>query len=54
MPARDREVAELILLLPCDQAAALERVARQQRLTVAQLLRQLIRNFLACPSGPGR
>jgi hypothetical protein len=40
-------MAEVTLLLPSGQAAALERVARQRGLTVAQLLRRLIRDCLA-------
>jgi hypothetical protein len=43
----DREMAELVLLLPAGQAADLERAARRRGLTAAQLTRSLIRAFLA-------
>jgi hypothetical protein len=43
----DAEMAEVALLLPSIQAAALKRLAHQQRLTVAQLIRRLIRDCLA-------
>jgi hypothetical protein len=46
IPFPDEEVAELALLLPTGQAAALEAAARQRGLTTAQLTRQLIRDFL--------
>jgi hypothetical protein len=42
----DLEMVELMLLLPSGPATALEQVARQQNLTVAQILRQLIKGFL--------
>jgi hypothetical protein len=42
----DAEVAEVTLLLPGGQAFALERVAHQRRLTVGQLIRRLIRDYL--------
>jgi len=42
----DREMMELMFLLPSGQAAVLERAARQRSLTVAQLVRQLIRDYV--------
>ena len=42
----DREMAELQVLLPAREAAALERAAEQRDLTAAQLVRRLIREFL--------
>jgi hypothetical protein len=44
----DAETAEVGLLLPGREAAALERVAHRWGLTVGQLLRLLVRDFLAC------
>jgi hypothetical protein len=41
-------MVELMLLLPSGPAAALERAARQRNLTIAQMLRQLIRDFVGC------
>jgi hypothetical protein len=41
------EIAEVALLLSGGQAAALERAAHRQRVTVGQLLRCLIQNHLA-------
>jgi hypothetical protein len=43
----DAEVAEVGLLLPGAQAAALERAARRRDLSVGQLLRRLVRDYLA-------
>lgn len=40
-------MAELMLLLPAEQAGALEREAARQQQTVAQILRLLIGDFLA-------
>jgi hypothetical protein len=51
----DGEMAEMLLLLPARQAAALERAARQRGLTSAQLTRRLIGAFLektGRPAGP--
>jgi hypothetical protein len=48
----DAEMAEVALLLPSSQAAALERVARRRGLTVGQLVRHLIRDCLASPELP--
>lgn len=42
----DGEMAELLVLLPAPEAAALERAAKQRDLTAGQLLRRLIRDFL--------
>jgi hypothetical protein len=42
----DGEMTEMLLLLPVPQAAALEKAARAQGLTSAQLTRRLISNFL--------
>jgi hypothetical protein len=41
------EVDELALLLPGDQLASLEQAAWRRGLSVAQLLRSLIQDFLA-------
>jgi hypothetical protein len=43
----DEDMAELSLLLPGWQAAALERAARSSGLTTGQMLRRLVRDFLA-------
>jgi len=43
-------VVELALLLPARQAAALERAAHQQGLTIGQVLRRLVRDFLREPA----
>ncbi len=43
----DSEVMEVVLLLPRSQAAALEEAARRWGLTTGQVLRGLIRKFLA-------
>jgi hypothetical protein len=50
----DEEMAEVSLLLPVWQAAALERLARTRGLTVGHLLRLLIQDYLACPTDPER
>ena len=42
----DGEMAELVLLLPAEEAEALEGAACRRGLTSGQLLRRLIRNFL--------
>ncbi len=47
-----RGVVELPLLVPGGEAAALEAAADQRGLTVAQLARLLIRDFLGRTSGP--
>jgi hypothetical protein len=44
----DADMAEVALLLPSREAADLERVAQRQGLTVGQLVRRLIRGYLAC------
>ena len=49
----DREMAELLVLLPAAEAAALERAAKQRDLTAGQLVRRLIRGFLD-PAFPPR
>jgi hypothetical protein len=41
----DDEPVELLLLLPQEQARALEAAARQQGLTVGQMVRRLVREF---------
>ncbi len=52
--AGDGEVTELALLLPARQLAALDEAARRWGLTVGQLLRGLVREFLAHSAGrPG-
>jgi hypothetical protein len=43
----DREMAELVLLLPEKQLRALEAAARERGRTAAQIVRSLIRTFLA-------
>ena len=43
----DQEVAEISLLVPGWQAAQLVSLASSQRLTAGQLLRRLIRQYLA-------
>jgi hypothetical protein len=47
------EIAELSLLLPGWQAAEMERLAHSQGLTLGQLLRLLIRNYLQDRGSPG-
>lgn len=47
-----RGVVELPLLVPGDEVAALEAAAHDRGLTVAQLARLLIRDFLGRTSGP--
>jgi hypothetical protein len=49
----DEETAELSLLLPGWQAAELESLACSWCLTLGQLLRLLIRDFLRCQKDPG-
>jgi len=49
-PPRDGEVIELALLLPSGQVTALERAARCRGLTLGQIVRRLIRDFLAQPT----
>lgn len=48
-----RSAVELPLLVPSGEAAALEAAADERGLTVAQLARQLICDFLGRTSGPG-
>lgn len=43
---RGADVMELPLLLPAGDATALERAARRRGLTVGQMLRLLVREFL--------
>jgi hypothetical protein len=45
------EVTELVLLLPVQQVAVLDEAARRWGLTTGQVLRGLIREFLAHPTG---
>jgi hypothetical protein len=45
-PRLDMEMAELVLLLPAEEAEALEGEACRRGLTSGQLLRRLIRDFL--------
>jgi hypothetical protein len=40
------EVSELLLLMPAGDATALERAAGRRGLTVGQMLRLLVRDFL--------
>jgi hypothetical protein len=47
----DQEIVEYSLLLSGHQAANLERLAHSRHLTVGQLVRILIREFLASESG---
>ena len=46
----DGGVIELTLLLPSAQVTALERAARRKSLTLGQMVRRLIRDFLAHPT----
>ena len=41
----DKDLVELLLLLPRHQAAKLEQAAHEHRLTVGQLVRRLIQDF---------
>jgi hypothetical protein len=50
----DHEMLELVLLLPARQAFALERAARRQGRTAGQVLRRLVREFLAEGGGERR
>ncbi len=52
----DAEMAELSLLLPAGQAAQMERLAHSRDLTLGQLIRLLIRDYLAdrAATGPVR
>jgi hypothetical protein len=43
---QDTEIAELSLLLPAGQAAQMERLAHSRNLTLGQLIRRLIRDYL--------
>ena len=43
----DGEVAELSLLVPCWQAAALEKVAGTQGMTSGQLLRRIVQQVIS-------
>jgi hypothetical protein len=43
----DKRIAELSLLVPASQAATLEKLAWSRGLTVGQLLRLLIQEYLA-------
>jgi len=47
LPAHDAEVTELSLLLPSGQFRALSHAAEERDLTVAQLVRSLLRKALA-------
>lgn len=44
------DVAEVVLLLPARQAAALEREARRRGMTTGEMMRRLVRDFLT-PGG---
>lgn len=46
------DVVELALLLPGNQAAALEAVAFQRGLTTGEMVRRLVREFLAAQQAP--
>jgi hypothetical protein len=43
----DEEIAEISLLMPGWQAAQLVAIATRQRVTVGQLLRDLVKSYLA-------
>jgi hypothetical protein len=45
-PAFDNEVAELFLLLPAWQVSALEQMAQDEGVTLAQLLRRMVNDTL--------
>jgi hypothetical protein len=45
-PRPDEDFAEVVLLLPAWQLAALETAAHSRRLTTGEILRRLIRRFL--------
>jgi hypothetical protein len=45
-PPPDPDVAEILLLLPAAQAAALEEAARRHGLTLARVLRALINEYV--------
>jgi len=47
------EVAELLLLLPAPEAAALEEAAQQQGVTLGRIVRRLVREFLDRSILPG-
>jgi hypothetical protein len=49
LSALNGEVSELPLLLPAGDVLALEQEARRRGLTVGQLLRRLVRDFLREP-----
>jgi hypothetical protein len=49
----ERQIAELSLLLPAWQVAELERLARARGLSIGQLIRRLIGDYLASRNGPG-
>jgi hypothetical protein len=44
--ADDAEITELSVLLPGEQALSLEQAAHERGLTMAQMLRRLIQDFL--------
>jgi hypothetical protein len=44
-------MAEVVLLLPAGQTAALERLASARSLTLGQLIRLVILDYLAGPAG---
>jgi hypothetical protein len=50
-PGLEEEVVEVPLLLPARQLAALERLASARGLTVGQLCRWLVRDYLGAPRG---
>ncbi len=49
----DEQMAEVLLLLPGRQAAALECLAHTVGLTMGHLIRLLIHDYLTAGSGPG-
>jgi hypothetical protein len=50
---QDAEIAELSLVLPAGQAAQMERLANSRNLTLGQLIRLLICDYLSDRAGCG-
>jgi hypothetical protein len=46
-PSSPEDVVELSLLLPADQAAVLEAIAFERGVTAGEMVRRLVRDFLA-------
>jgi hypothetical protein len=53
-PEREEEVVEVSLLLPGWQVQALAEAAQARGLTTGEMVRQLLRRFLAQPERPAR